>query len=145
MENPPGKHAEATRASIEAFNRGDAAGYASHYAEDARLTGPWFPEPLMGREAIEQTTVEVITAFPDMQEEIVSLLEDGTRVALESHIEATHNGPLATPAGEVPPTGRQVSFDVFEILEFNDDGLVTEHREYMDPGAVMAQLGLSDA
>lgn len=135
-------HAEQVRRSIAAFNRGDAAGYAAHYAEDARLIGPFFPEPLVGREAIEQTTIAMTTAFPGMQWSIVSLLEDGRRVACELHIEGTHSGPLPTPDGDVPATGRAVSFDVLEILELDVDGFVTEHREYMDPGALMTQLGL---
>lgn len=32
---------------------------------------------------------------------------------------------------------------MLEILEFNAEGQVAEHREYMDPGALMAQLGLT--
>lgn len=136
-------HAEQVRASIAAFNRGDAGGYAAHYAEDARLIGPFFPEPLSGREAIEETTLAMLQAFPGMQWSVVSLLEDGSQVACELHIEGTHSGPLPTPGGEIPPTGRAVSFDVFEILELDVDGYVTEHREYMDPGALMAQLGLA--
>lgn len=135
-------HAEQVRESIEAFNRGDPSGYAAHYAEDARLIGPFFPEPLVGREAIEQTTVAMSKAFPGMQWTIVSLLEDGSRVACELHIEGTHSGPLPTPDGDVPATGRAVSFDVVEILELDVEGRVTEHREYMDPGALMTQLGL---
>ena len=136
-------HADQVRRSIEAFNSGDAAGYATQYAEDAKVIGPFFPEPLVGRDLIEQTTVAMSKAFPDMQWNIVTLLEDGNRVACELHIEGTHNGPLPTPAGEVSATGRTVSFDVSAIYEFNEDGLVDELREYMDPGAFMAQLGLT--
>lgn len=137
-------HAASVRASIEAFNRGDAAAYASHYAEDARLLGPFFPEPLVGRAEIEATTRAMAGAFPDMRWEVVTLLEDGGRVVCELHIEGTHEGPLPAPDGEVPPTGRRVSFDVLEILELDDAGLVAEHREYMDPGVLMAQLGLTE-
>lgn len=133
----------AVRESFAAFNSGDPAGYARHYAIDARVIGPFFPEPLEGRDAIEQTAAAMAVAFPDMRWHIVTLLEDGNRVALEIHIEGTHEGPLATPAGEVPATGRTVSFDVGAVYEFNEDGLVSELREYMDPGALMAQLGLA--
>lgn len=142
METTTKEHSQAVRASIEAFNRGDASGYAAHYAEDARLIGSFFPEPLVGRDAIEQTTIAMGDAFPNMRWTIVTLLEDDNRVACELHIEGSHDGPLSMPEGELPPTGRTVSFDVLEILEFNEDGLVAEHREYMDPGAVMAQLGV---
>ena len=133
-----------TPTPYECHNRGDASGYAAHYAESARLIGPFFPEPLVGREVIEQTTVAMSTAFPDMQWTMVTLLVDGSRAASELHIEGTHTGPLASPAGDVPATGRTVSFDVLEILEFNADSEVVEHREYMDAGALMAQLGLTE-
>lgn len=143
MQEPTKSRAAAVRDSIQAFNRGDASAYAAHYAEDAKLIGPLFPEPLIGRDAIEQVTVAMSQAFPGVQCTIVSLLEDANLVACELHIEGTHNGPLPTPNGELPATGRAVSFDVFEILEFDEKGLVAEHREYMDPGAVMAQLGVT--
>lgn len=129
------------RASVDAFNRGDPAGYAAHYADDARLIGPFFPEPLVGRATIEQTAAAMAAAFPGMRWAIVNLLEDGHHVVCELHVEGTHGGPLPMPSGALPPTGRTVSFDVLEIQEFNDEGLVTEHREYMDPGALIAQLG----
>ena len=143
MGNSTKGYAARVREAFAAFNRGDPAGYATQYAEDAKIIGPFFPEPLVGRDVIEQTTVAMSKAFPDMQWTIVTLLEDGNRVACELHIEGTHNGPLPTPAGEVPATGRTVSFDASAIYEFNEDGLVDELREYMDPGALMAQLGLT--
>lgn len=138
-------HAATVRESIVAFNRGDAAAYASRYAEDATLIGPFFPEPLVGRAAIEETTKMMRSAFPGMHWTIVSLLEDGDHVACELHIEGTHEGALPTPAGEIPPTGRSVSIDTSEILVFDGEGRVVEHREYMDPGAFMTQLGLTES
>lgn len=133
---------DAVRESVAAFNRGDAAGYAAHYATDARIIGPFFPEPIVGRDAIEETTAAMAAAFPGMHWTIVNLLQDGDRVACELHVEGRHAGPLPTPEGPLAPTGRDVSFDVLEILEFDADGHVTEHREYMDPGELMAQLGI---
>lgn len=143
MQQPQTSRAATVRDAVEAFNRGDAEGYAAHYADDAKLIGPFFPEPLIGRTTIEQTTAAMAAAFPRMHWTIVNLLEDGNRVVCELHIEGTHDGPLAMPSGELPPTGRKVSLDVLEIQEFDDDGFVTEHREYMDPGALMAQLGVA--
>lgn len=143
MDISTNRYSEQVRESIDAFNRGDASGYAAHYAEDTRYIAPFFPEPLVGRDVLEQVTVAMSHAFPGMQWTIVSLLEDGNRVACELHIEGTHNGPLPTPEGEVPATGRMVSFAVLMLHEFNEDGFVAEVREYMDPGALMAQLGLS--
>ena len=44
------------RRSYEAMSRGDAAGYAAAFAEDATLVEPMFPEGLRGREAIQATS-----------------------------------------------------------------------------------------
>ena len=137
-----GRHADHVRGKIDAFNRGDAAGYAAHYAEDATIFDPFFPEPLVGRDGIRETTVAVRTAFPNMQWKTVTILEDGDRVATELHVEAVHEGPLATPEGEIPPTGRTVAFDLAEVMTFDDKGLIAENRSYFDPGVMMTQLGL---
>ena len=131
------------RQAFVAFNGGDPAGYASQYAADGKVMGPFFPEPLIGRDAIEQTTVAMSKAFPDMVWSIINIFEADGHVVCELHIEGTHEGPLPLPDGEVPPTGRRVSLDVAAFYQFGEDGLVRELREYMDPGAFMAQLGLT--
>lgn len=58
METATPSYADAVRAWIAGFNEGGASEYAAHYAEDATLIGPFFPEPLLRRKVIEQTTTE---------------------------------------------------------------------------------------
>jgi ketosteroid isomerase-like protein len=51
------------------------------------------------------------------------------RVMIEGRFTGTNTGPLRTPAGELPPTGRPMVLpfaDVFRLA----DGKSTEHRVY---------------
>jgi ketosteroid isomerase-like protein len=62
----------------------------------------------------------------------------------EGIFSGTHTGPLATPAGDVPPTGKPLRLafaDVFVIR----DGLIVEHHIYYDQVAFLTQLGLMPA
>jgi predicted ester cyclase len=53
----------------------------------------------------------------------------------------THNGPLVSAAGEVPPTGRSVEFRLCEVYEFRDGKIVSGHTHF-DSLGLMAQLGV---
>ena len=52
----------------------------------------------------------------------------------------TQNGPL----GPFPPSGRDVAFDLCEILRYDADGTVIEGEIYFDQVGVLAQLGHID-
>jgi limonene-1,2-epoxide hydrolase len=45
------------------------------------------------------------TALPDFKHEFSQVLEDDGIVAIEGIASGTHQGPLASPTGEIPPTG----------------------------------------
>ena len=55
----------------------------------------------------------------------------------------THTGDLVLPAGTVPATGRSVTVHVCEIDEITN-GKIASARVYVDSGAVMAQLGITE-
>ena len=82
-----------------------------------------------------------LRAFPDGRIHGDRYLVSGDRVVVEGRFTGTNTGPLQTPAGEVPPTGRGMVLpfaDVFLVT----DGRITEHRVYYDTLGLMAQLGL---
>ena len=81
------------------------------------------------------------TAFPDIAITHRNIFASGDCVAVEFGAEGTHTGPLMTPNGAVPPTGRTVKFDVCEIHEWKNDKL-TRLVNYQDAMSLMAQLGL---
>ena len=65
------------------------------------------------------------------------------RVAFVVSVGGTHHGPLATPAGNVPPTGKTITYEAAVLWTIDSDRLVAEERSYFDATGVAAQLGLT--
>jgi steroid delta-isomerase-like uncharacterized protein len=129
--------------AVEAFNTQDARAYATLYAVDAVVHDPLYPQPLRGRDAIQQDAVEVLRALPDARFTLARVVEAGDTAAVEYNLSGTHLGPLATPDGEIPATGNSLSTDGAVFSRINDRGEVVEERRYYDVAGMLAQLGLS--
>ncbi|HWK88701.1 MAG TPA: ester cyclase, partial [Longimicrobium sp.] len=138
----PGAGTRVMRAMYAAFNARDEAAAAALCTPDVEFvavpTGQTFrgPEGLAAFHEIWQR------AFPDARAEVRSITDGGDRVAVEFAGIGTHDGPLDTPAGEVPPTGRRVEILFCDFVELRG-GLVHRLRTYWDPMDFMAQLGLA--
>jgi steroid delta-isomerase-like uncharacterized protein len=130
---------------VEALNAHDAKAFAATYAADAVVHDPLYPQPLKGRDAIEQDMVELLRAFPDARFDWGPLLQDGGTVAGEFTLRGTHLGPLASPDGEITATGNSINNSGAIFSKFNADGEVTEERRYYDVAGLMAQIELAPA
>jgi hypothetical protein len=64
-------------------------------------------------------------------------------VVLEAATKGTFTGPMATPEGEVPPTGRSYMAPLVAVCEVTDTGLIAACREYYHTAAPAAQIGLT--
>jgi steroid delta-isomerase-like uncharacterized protein len=132
------------RQYVEAANRKDPSGFAALFAEDAVIHDPFFPEPTKGRPAVQALLEGVLRAFPDMNwQQVGAVIEAGDRVAFVVMVEGTNDGPLAMPGGEMPATGRQMSYEAAVFWTLGSDGLITEERSYFDATGVAAQLGMT--
>jgi steroid delta-isomerase-like uncharacterized protein len=129
--------------AVEAFNKQDASAFAALYAVDAIVHDPLYPQPLRGRDAIQQDAVEVLRALPDARFTLAGVLEAGEAAALQYNLSGTHLGPLATPEGEIPATGKSFSTDGAVFSRINERGEVVEERRYYDVAGMFSQLGLS--
>jgi predicted ester cyclase len=74
--------------------------------------------------------------------EIMHQVATDDEVVSEFKARGMHTGPLLTPAGEVPPTGRTVEFTVCEVWSVKN-GKVASIRNYQDAASIMRQLGLA--
>lgn len=126
--------------AVEAVNAHDAKAFAGTYAVDAVVQDPLYPQPLRGRDAIEQDMVELLRAFPDAAMTIGPLLAEGDTVAAEFTLHGTHLGPLATPDGEIAATGQAIHNTGAVFSRFDDEGKVVDERRYYDPAALVAQI-----
>jgi predicted ester cyclase len=80
-------------------------------------------------------------AIPDGRHTVTTCLQAGDAAAVEGYYRGTHLGPLQTPQGAVPATGRtlELAFSAFGTLR---GGRLAEVHVYFDSMSIMAQLGL---
>ena len=98
-------------------------------------------EPMRGLEPFVAYGRTFLTAFPDGRIHRDRHIEAGDRIVVEGRFTGTNTGPLQTPSGELPATGRPLELpfaDSFRIV----DGKIAEHRIYYDTAGMLAQLGL---
>lgn len=115
----------------EAWSGQDPKAFASFYAETGSLTindGA----PSMGRDAVEQTAREYMSAFPDMVVRMVELSRDGERVNFYWHWTGTNTGPGGT--------GATVDLKGYEQWTLDDDGLILESLGHLDEAEYQRQL-----
>jgi len=80
------------------------------------------------------------TAMPDVKGSITRAAELGDQVILEVSWHGTNTGPLATPKGEIPPSGKTQTTPSAWIFDYGGDALV-ESRHYFDMLALLQQIG----
>src|SRR6266436_5772249 len=87
-------------------------------------------------------TVEVYAkAFPDMHRQLYRFFSVGDVVVVELSLQGTHKGPLPTPMGILPPTGKRMDApccDVFRIV----NGKIQSFDCYPSGTVIFAQLGV---
>src|SRR5882724_7575318 len=88
------------------------------------------------------TSVEVYAeAFPDMHRELYRFFSIGDVVVVELALQGTHKGPLPTPMGILPPTGKRMDApccDVFRLV----NGKIQSFDCYPSGTVMFAQLGV---
>jgi predicted ester cyclase len=95
-----------------------------------------------GLEGFKQYEQAFRRAFPDGRLRLESAVEEGGHIVVEGRFTGTHAGPLAGPAGEIPPTHRPLDLAFADVFEVVGDR-VTKHRLYYDQVSFMSQLGLA--
>jgi steroid delta-isomerase-like uncharacterized protein len=128
---------------LEAINRHDAAAFAATYATSATVMDPQYPEPLRGRDGVLRDMQDFLTAFPDLQGRLRTLVTNGETYAGEFEMNATHKGPLAGPEGQIAPTNRSVQISAAVFGRVDGQGQITDERRYFDLAGVFAQLGVA--
>jgi predicted ester cyclase len=114
------------------------------------LAAPDFVDhtPLPGltpdREGYKQSFAMFRAAFPDFHATIEDLVAEGDVVAGRVVTTGTHSGPLQTPEGPVPPTGKAVRLAGMNMVRVVN-GKAVETWAQLDVLGMMQQLGLAPA
>lgn len=139
MEHP---NAKIARAIYEGFNARDFDRSLASVAADCAWTNLPTGQSFSGPEGFRQNLEQWATAFPDGRAEDLHLIATDDYVVVEFMGRGTNTGPLATPQGELPATGRRVEMPLCDVHRI-ENGKITNGRSYFDMATMLRQLGLA--
>lgn len=128
-------------AMYASFNDRDLAGWLNSFAPDAVWINVPTAQTYTGPSEQLQNYHAWNTPFPRGRVENLVLHAGNGFVAAEFDGVGVHEGPLATPDGDIPATGRATSIPFCDIHLIRD-GKVTSTRRYWDLLGANAQLGI---
>jgi len=82
----------------------------------------------------------IMRAAPDERAEVLHLTIDGDLVWGHLRVAGTHTGPFR----DVPPTGKPISFEAFDVVRFDAAGKLVERWALIDWLAIFRQIGLTE-
>jgi len=131
------------RAQIDAFNNGDWEQTRGLLASDARYHELGTERKVEGPEKIIELFKGWKTAFPDAVGTVTSSVASGNTAALEVTWKGTHSGPLETPEGTIPASGKRQETSAAVVYVFEGDKIKAS-RHYFDSMTLLKQIGASD-
>jgi steroid delta-isomerase-like uncharacterized protein len=125
---------------LDAFNRADWETYKTTLTADSVHIEPGGME-LHGPDASAQGVNVFKVAFPDLSGEVIRLMTGEQEAAVEIVWKGTHTGPLVTPTGTIPPTGKPVTVHATKVFAF-EGGLIKYSRHYWDMTELLGAIGV---
>jgi predicted ester cyclase len=132
---------DVVRVVFTGFNSRNLDQVASIVTDDFELEDIPAGLVLRGPDGMKAWLGNWVTAAPDAFADLRWIISDGDSVATEHFGTATHTGPLQTPNGELPATGRRIELWFAENYLVRD-GKLAKMRVFYDGAAVLRQLGL---
>ena len=130
------------RKICEAINLHDLDAFAQQWVPDVVVHTPISLGPLKGRKAVREDMEMFMRAFPDLEGELVEVLELDDRAAVRWTFRGTNTGPLPGPQNSIAPTNRRIELPTAEFHRYNSQWQVLEDYRYFDVAGLMVQLGL---
>ena len=134
-------NADLARSLYDAFNERNFDEIAEATAPDGVITIVGSGDRFEGVEGALRYNQMWAGGFPDGMAVVDRVIASGDHVVVEFTGRGTHTGTLSTSMGDIPATGRSVTLQMCDVLEF-ENGKVRSQRSYFDTGSMMAQLGL---
>ena len=119
----------------------DIKGFTDCFTPDGTFTDMSINVTYRGPGELGKTVEVYAKAFPDMHRELFKFYEVGDIVVVQLALQGTHKGPLPTPMGVVPPTGKRMDApccDVFRLV----DGKIKTFDCYPSGTVIFSQLGI---
>lgn len=132
---------QTVRSVYEMFNSHDVNGLMELVTNDFELIDVALGMTWRGKPGWQEWLSNWSVSIPDAMTRLDSIIVDGDAVATEHTGTGTHTGPLQTPAGAIPPTGKTIRLQFAEVFTLQD-GKIRQMKAYWDTATLMRQLGL---
>lgn len=99
---------------------------------------PGAPPHAEGPDFVREQAEFTLSAFPDLEFEILRLVGEGDKVAIHWKMTGTSSGVLGGPGSR----GREVEIQGISLFRY-EDGFVVESWDLVDRAALMEQLGFT--
>ncbi|MEF3366822.1 nuclear transport factor 2 family protein [Methylocystis sp. 9N] len=130
---------EIVRAAYAAAERPlDVEGFINLFAEDGYLYDVSAGKKYHGREVGDLVT-GFDASFPDLRRKLDKFYVDGNVVVVELSLNGTHTGPLETPNGTVPASGKKIEAPCCDVWTLKDTKIQSFHC-YMAATILAAQI-----
>jgi steroid delta-isomerase-like uncharacterized protein len=134
-------NADLARRVHEAWNERKFDEIAELTAPDSTITIVGSGDTFEGVEGSRAYNEMWAAGFPDATVTVDRVIASGDHVVVEFTGRGTHTGTLRTSMGDIPATGRSLTLQLCDVMEFKD-GMIQGQKTYFDSGSMMAQLGL---
>lgn len=138
-----GTNRELHERALEAFNTKDEAGIRATCSKDVEYVAPGGMTG-KGIDAYLDFCRSWWTAFPDGKALVQRLHVTDDALIEEAVFAGTHRGVLATPMGDIPPTGRRLEGRYTAVYAVSGGRITSDHLVF-DRMELMEQLGLVPA
>ena len=98
-------------------------------------------QTFQGLDGFKQFMMGFKATFPNIRIDVKNQVGTEDQVVSEFVATGTNTGPVMTPAGEIPATGRTAEWPVCEVWRFRNGKLASIHN-YQDMATMLRQLGL---
>lgn len=132
---------DVAKAPIIAYNEKDWGALKTAIAAGFVLDEVGTQRNIRGTDEVVAAFQDWAAALPDSKAEFHSALVSGNTVILEVTWRGTHTGPLQTPGGTIPGTGKTFAVRACQVFEVAD-GKAQVLRHYFDMTTLLQQLGV---
>jgi steroid delta-isomerase-like uncharacterized protein len=126
----------------EAFDAGDVDAVLSVFSDELETTDPGMGT-VHGHGPFREYIETLKRAVPDARAVIDRMYDDGDVVVVEGRFAGTFTGPLASPDGDIDPTGATVDLRFADVSRARDGKIVSYHT-YYDQLGLLTQLGVME-
>jgi ketosteroid isomerase-like protein len=131
----------AVREAYQTAERKDLDGWVAAFTADGEFTDNSVGITYRGAELADPVR-NYGTAFSNMHRELGRIYTVDNIVVVQLALQGTHDGPLQTPFGELPPTGKHMDAPCADVFELDEHGKIIRFDCYPEGSIIFAQLGV---